>query len=103
MDELVKRLEAVIKASRSAFEDLEADLEVEVENLIAEKCTNSKQIERVMDGLLNLIPMRCGTAPYRELLAYYMWVDRDAALVYEELLDEEIAILEDTNLDYLNG
>ena len=87
MDKLVSDISHLLKGFQKRLEDYLPALEAEIDDLIAEKETDSMKIENTLDTLLSLCRHGLGNSIYIKLLEYYKTVDVEGAKFYWEEYD----------------
>lgn len=82
MDHLVSKIGEIIKGFQQQLEKHLPELELEVNEIISNKSTDSKKIENYLDTLLSLSQHGIGNSLYVKLLDYYKTIDVDGAKFY---------------------
>lgn len=84
MDNLISKITDLFQGFREKLEAQLPALESEINQIITEKNTNSREIENYLDTLLSLVRHGIGNRLYVRLLDYYKTVDSEGAKFYWE-------------------
>lgn len=87
MHKIISEIGDVIKGFQQQLEEYLPKLELEVNEIINKKITDSKEIENYLDTLLSLSRHGVGNSLYIKLLEYYKTVDIEGAKFYWEEYD----------------
>ena len=85
MDELISRVNPMIKELMLTQEQYLESLELEISNIIRNSITNPDVIDCVLEQLLNLIQTDSVYYLYQKLCRYYYFIDKTRTLEYVKL------------------
>ena len=93
MDDLVKSIGKIARATKPLARKAEQQYLPEVENVLRTQCRDPQRIERLLDGLLDFGFDDAMVRLYKKLCRYYFTIDPEATVshvkAYRELWDDE--------------
>lgn len=85
----ISNIATIIQTFNAELETFLPQLKQEVDELIANKRTDSREIETYLDALLSLTTFSVGEDVFVRLLDYYKTIDAEGALFYWNEFDKE--------------
>lgn len=93
LDDLVQSIGEIAMARDQIARQAEKQYALEVEHILKTQCRNPRQIEHLLDGMLDFCFNPAMLYLYKKLCRYYFEIDREATAsyvyAYREMWDEE--------------
>ena len=88
IDKMAEELAKLIRQSSRSLEAYLPSLQKELDDIIDQKNTDTKAVERLLDSLSSLLYAGMGYQLYLRLLEYYKTIDKEGADFYWTLYKE---------------
>ena len=87
-DKMAEKLAKLIRQTNKSLEACLPTFQKEVDSIINQKRTDTKEIEHLLDSLSSMLYADIGHQLYLKLLEYYKTIDKNGANFYWDMYEE---------------